>query len=98
LKKLGAKPGVSDIIIAEPWDLRGKKLPANCWVRHDTGRDVALELKDKGKKPSDEQLKFLQRAYRHGWLTATADDIDQAMDVLDLIEPMNGRKLRDLRQ
>ena len=66
LQRMGVKPGVSDLILAGP----------------PMGRLHALELKRKGRKPSDEQRAFLEAVLDVGGLARWADNYDLAIAIL----------------
>jgi hypothetical protein len=66
LKRMGVKPGVSDILLIAP--------PA--------GLLHALELKRRGEKPNYLQTAFLEAVVRAGGMAGYADTFDGAMTIL----------------
>jgi hypothetical protein len=66
LKRMGAKAGVSDIILA--------KAP--------TAQLHALELKRRGEEPTDEQLAWLLEVEALGGVSGWADSVKGAIEVL----------------
>jgi hypothetical protein len=66
LKRMGAKPGVSDILLA--------KAPS--------AQLHALELKRRGEQPTDEQLAWLQEVEELGGVAGWADSVKGAVEVL----------------
>jgi hypothetical protein len=65
LKKMGTKPGVSDILLLSP-----------------DGRLHALELKAKGKKPTDTQKTFMCAVVKAGGEADWTDSLDGALEIL----------------
>jgi hypothetical protein len=80
-KALGVKAGVADVTIAEPWHHGDNGGPM-----------VAIELKGPGGRLQPTQREWLHRANRRGWLVAVCRTIDEVLDVLQFVEPTNGRK------
>jgi hypothetical protein len=66
LKRMGVLPGASDLIFCAPPE----------------GRFHALELKRRGKKPTDEQRNFISAVAEAGGVAAWADSYDGAMSIL----------------
>jgi hypothetical protein len=66
LKRMGTKRGVADILLVGP--------PA--------GRFHALELKARGRKPTPEQLAFLEAVAAAGGHSAWVDTLKDALEVL----------------
>lgn len=66
LKRMGLIPGVSDFVLCGP----------------PNGRMHVLELKRKGKRPTDEQQAFLNAVEYAGGVSAWVDDYKQAIEVL----------------
>jgi len=104
LKDMGAKNGVSDVFILEPWEwtdrsgIRSEKnLKIGGWIKkhrfHDAGRAVCIELKIRPNKPMKAQLEFLTAARAHGALTAVCYDMDEVLAVCRMVRPLNGRSL-----
>ena len=80
LKGLGVKAGVPDVLINEPWQTESEK-----------GMGVAIELKVKKNKPSDEQLEWLRGLKKRGWLVKVCRDLSEVEVVLSCVRPLNGR-------
>jgi hypothetical protein len=74
-KRMGLRPGVADIVIVKG----GKQYEGN--IQFD-GRAYFLELKDKGKKQSENQKQFEADALDAGAEYAVADTLDKAIDAL----------------
>lgn len=68
LKRMGVKPGLSDILIFEP---RG------------TFSGFALELKAKKNKPTKDQEFWLLELQKRGWATAWTNSMDVALYLID---------------
>jgi len=66
LKRLGVRPGVSDLLFAVP----------------PHARLHALELKRRGKRPTAEQTAFLEAVRAIGGLADWADSYDKAIEIL----------------
>jgi len=66
LKRMGVLPGASDLIFCAP----------------PYGRFHALELKRRGKKPTEDQYAFLLKVEAAGGLTGWADSYDKAIEIL----------------
>jgi hypothetical protein len=75
-KKMGVKPGVSDILIFEfkeaGWD-----------GRHFSVCGLAIELKIKPNKPTPEQLNFMERLRNQNWVTGICYTFDEAKLAID---------------
>ena len=56
-----------------------------------SGQFYALELKAPGKKPTKAQLEFLQAFRLAGGKTAWADNLDDALSILELWRLLRGR-------
>jgi len=68
LKQMGVKAGVPDILIFEP-------------RMNYVG--LAIELKVSGRKPRENQLKWMEDLTKKGWLTFWADDLDDVLEEID---------------
>jgi hypothetical protein len=66
LKRMGVKPGVSDFILVAPG----------------AGRVHALELKRRGRKPTDSQKAFLEAVEAAGGLSGWADTFEGMLLIL----------------
>lgn len=67
---LGVSPGLPDLMMFLP---RGKY------------NGLAIEVKARGKQPTDAQLKWLDNLENHcGWMARWVDDIETAMKLIDL--------------
>ena len=66
LKRMGVKPGVSDFLLIAPHG----------------GQLHALELKRRGRTPSDDQFDFLRQVKEAGGKAAWCDNFDDAMVIL----------------
>lgn len=70
LKRMGVISGVSDNLIFEP----------SIGITH---IGLAIELKIKPNKPTEEQLIFLSRLSAKGWKTAVCYTLDEAIGITD---------------
>ena len=82
LSGLGVRPGVPDILILEPWD---------CEIRQ--GMGVAIELKVRPNRATPAQLAWIEAASLRGVLCAVCYSLDDVMDVLRSVRPLNGRRM-----
>jgi hypothetical protein len=86
-KRMGVKAGVPDVLIQETWVDQGEDgLPV-------FGMGVAIELKAPGGRLSKEQKAMLAKLKARGFQTAVCRSLDEVLAVLELVEPMNGRKV-----
>jgi hypothetical protein len=67
LQRMGVKKGVADFLLVKP---------------HSAGRLYALELKRKGKKPSQEQLDFGEALEQAGGVWDWCDSYERAIAIL----------------
>ena len=99
-KGLGVKPGVADVIIAEPWELtnfaamRCCQLPEAHGLPLPVGNMIAIELKIGRNRPTDSQSAWLGEVCARGWLAAFCHDIDEVMDICRMVKPLNGRRMQ----
>lgn len=74
MKRLGLKPGVSDIFIARP-------------NNHCHGLFIELKAKDsktgKYRKPSETQIEFLLEMNKMGYLCIVANGADEAIEIVE---------------
>jgi len=80
-KAMGVKAGVADIIIAERWS-----------AGNDGGPAVAIELKGPKGRLQKTQKEWLAEAQHRKWLVAVCRTVDEVLDVIHFVQPMNGRK------
>lgn len=66
LKRMGARPGVSDIVLFAPPQAQAH----------------VLEIKRKGETPSDAQYAFMNETEMSGGVAAWVDNVDDALAVL----------------
>jgi hypothetical protein len=101
LKSLGVLPGVSDLIIGEPWLCHrcegiGIKKAEVCPLCKGNGQGdmVAIELKSPTGRLTASQDEFLKAATARGWLTAVAKSWKDLDPVLACVRPKNGAYYR----
>lgn len=91
LKKIGLRKGVPDLLIFEQWqDFNPATGRFNSLK---TGHGIAIEMKRVGgAKPSAEQVAWLGRLTRRGWITAVCFGAQPAIDLLQryLVAPNDG--------
>jgi hypothetical protein len=75
LKRMGVRPGVSDLLFAAP----------------PRARLHALELKRRGKRPTPEQTAFLDAVRAIGGVSAWADSYDKAIELLKAWDILSDR-------
>jgi hypothetical protein len=75
LKRMGVRPGVSDLLFAAP----------------PQARLHALELKRRGKRPTPEQTAFLDAVRAIGGVSAWADSYDKAIELLKAWDILSDR-------
>jgi hypothetical protein len=103
LARMGAKRGVADIIVGEPWTCRSYEL-SPCVLCPDElhyegfpgyarGSMLAIELKAGRNRMTPSQSEWLKNARAHGWLTAVCRSVNEVAAVLSLVRPLNGRRL-----
>ncbi|MHC4648101.1 MAG: VRR-NUC domain-containing protein [Planctomycetota bacterium] len=85
LKRQGMKKGVPDVLVFEDWE------DDRCW-QYSFG--VAIELKAGKGDTTPEQEAWLAALDERGWLVAVCRTMDEVMDVLRHVRPLNGRRLR----
>jgi hypothetical protein len=94
LKAQGVKRGVPDVMVFEPWKIHN----AECEGAHkcicSKGHGIAIELKTNKGKTTPEQKAWLASLEERGWLVAVCRTMDEVMDVLRHVRPLNGRRLR----
>jgi len=98
LKDMGAKNGIADVIIAEPWYCLPADLPtcANAPYpvdRTGTGTIIAVELKIGRNTTTKAQRAWIKAVRDRGWLTAICRTMDEVMAVCRMVRPLNGRRL-----
>ena len=85
LKRMGVKAGIPDVLIFEP-------------VVHTvsgsvTGFGLALELKIKPNRPTPEQIATLAALHERGWGMRVCYSMDDVMEALHCVRPLNGRRI-----
>lgn len=94
LKDMGAKNGIADVIIVEPWEYepgfrRFVARPDGELV----GDVIAIELKIGRNTTTKAQREWLKAVRDRGWLTAVCRTMDEVMAVCRMVRPLNGRRL-----
>ena len=94
LKRLGTLPGVSDLLIMEPWICTHPTITGGiCDLCRSTEPDptigfgVAMEIKIWPNRLTDTQKAFLIEARRRGMLGVVVFDVDRAVSVFNLCRP-----------
>lgn len=102
LKAQGFKRSMPDVIVEELWT-GGAHDPNKCDTCHDArpetiggingGFGVAIELKAGSNTTTPGQDEWLEAFKARGRLTAVCYTMDEVMDVLRHVRPLNGRRL-----
>jgi len=97
---LGVKPGVSDIIVSEPWvcpmvEIEHGVIGGQCPTCGGAGRGsmVAIELKVGNNKPTELQRSWMDKARQRGWLVAVCRSLAEVQVFLRVVRPINGRRM-----
>jgi hypothetical protein len=91
MKAQGFRPGMPDVMVFERYDTR-----AHCTLNSTADRigyGVAIELKAGRRKASDAQKQWMADLEDRGWLVAVCRTIDEVIDVLRHVRPLNGRRM-----
>jgi hypothetical protein len=90
LKGQGVRRGVPDVMVFERWarTYSGPDTPI-C----DDGFGVAIELKAGRRKPTGPQKAWMDGLRERGWMVDVCRTMDEVLDVLRHVRPMNGRRI-----
>jgi hypothetical protein len=88
LVTFGLAEGSSDLIgslcvpIRAPYPGYEDSNPPIVHARRDIARSLCIELKQPGKKPTDDQVRFLESHAKAGWIAFWADNLQTVIDMI----------------